>query len=276
MSKERTIDLIISTKKLAQFVFYAYFCIVKTRKGLIVLLGTALVCLLLIIRNAPIVVGGWTKQTIYLWLLNSLHIQKKDASPRILLIDDDSGKGIFALKKICNDLHIKAIYAIIPNKMNQTMIDSIRDWQKKGFGITLHGYKHNDWRNWTYEQVVTDIEKCEKWLQQNRFDNKAIKYVVSPHGSNTKAVRDAIKHKGYQMVTGANILNPDTEVFQLGRVMITKDTDLEETKVWLKKAKERKLFVILGTHSSIPDEFSEEKTRAILSMAKDIGFEFDH
>lgn len=247
----------------------------KIRKGIIVLLGASLVCLLFIIRNAPIIVGGWTKQTIYLWLLNSLHIQKKDC-PKILLIDDDSGDGIFALKKICDDLHIKATFAIIPRKMNQTMIDSIRDWEREEFGIALHGNNHDDWRDWTYEQIVIDIEKCEKWLQQNHFDDKAIKYVVSPHGSNTKAVRDAIKHKGYQMVTSANILNPDTEVFQLGRVMITKDTDLEETIVWLKKAKERKFFVILGTHSSIPEEFSIEKTKAVLHMVKEMGFEFDH
>jgi hypothetical protein len=42
----------------------------------------------------------------------------------------------------------------------------------------------------------------------------------------------------------------------------------------LEKAKKRNMFVILGTHSSNPNEFSEEKTKAILLMAKDMGYEF--
>lgn len=205
-----------------------------------------------------------------------MHIQKRDAFPRIILIDDDNGDGVFAVKKICDALRIKVTFAIIPNQMSQTMIDSIHSWQKEGFGIALHGFNHDDWRGWTYEQVVEDIEKSEMWLKQKGFEKESIKYVVAPHGSNTKAVRKAIKDKGYQMVTGANIVNPDTEVFQLGRVMITKDTDLEKTWIWLNKAKKRNLFVILGTHSSMPEEFSEEKTKAVLQMAINMGFEYQH
>ena len=101
-----------------------------------------------------------------------------------------------------------------------------------------------------------------------------INYIVSPHGANSRAIRDAIKDAGYQMVTGAMILNPDTTVFQLGRLMITKNTDLGATNVWLEKAKERSLFVMFGTHASIPGEFSKEKTKAVLQMAIDIGFEY--
>lgn len=254
---------------------FNYFCKVNMRNGRIALLIAIVVAILIIYLNTPIVTGDWTKQTFYLWALNGFHMQKKDAKPRILLIDDDSGDGVFTIKKLCDELHMKATFAIIPAQMEGILYDSILCWQKNGYGIAQHGYNHDDWRNLSYEQVITDIEKCEKWLKQNHFDDNAIKYVVSPHGSNTQAVRDAIRHKGYQMITGANILNPDTEVFQLGRVMITKDTDLEEMRVWLTKAKERSLFVVIGTHSSMTGEFSEEKTRAVLKMAKDMGFVFD-
>ena len=247
---------------------------VKRKKWL--LIATSGLISLLLWHNMSIVVGEWTKQTLYLWGLNCFHCSSEDRNSKILLIDDDGEYGIFIIKQLCKEIQMKATFAIIPDKMDQARTDSIRAWLNDGFGLALHGYKHDNWRDLTYEQVLTDIEKCEKWLQQNHLNYKAIKYVVSPHGSNTNAVRDAIKHKGYQMVTGANILNPDTEVFQLGRVMITKETDLEEVRIWLTKAKERNLFVVLGTHSSIPDEFSEEKTRAVLIMAKDMGFEFDY
>lgn len=248
---------------------------VKRRKWVFILVLTAMVIAITFLRKS-VIVGDCNKQTAYLWFLNLWHCQTKDAKPRILLIDDDSGNGIYAIKQLCDELQMKAVFAIIPSKMNKDIIDSIKSWQYLGYKIALHGYSHDDWRNWTYDEVIDDIKRCENWLRQHHLDEKAIQYVVAPHGSNTYAVRSAIKDKGYQMITGANILNPDTEVELLGRVMITKDTDLEETKMWLKEAKEKKLFVILGTHSSMPDNFSKEKTKVVLQMAIDMGFEYKH
>lgn len=237
------------------------------------IIGVVLTMLCLYL-NAPIIAGEWTKQTIYLWGLNSCHIQTKDAKPRILLIDDDSGSGVFEIKKICDDLQIKATFAVVPSFMSQETKDSLKNWQKQGYGIALHGYNHDDWREWTYDDVLNDIDKSEQWLKQSGFDIHKMTYIVCPRGSNTKVIRKAVSNKGYQMVTGANILNPDTTVFQLGRLMITKDTDLEKMEVVLKKGKSRNMYVILGTHSSDHDEFSTEKTRAVLRMAKNLGYEY--
>ena len=248
---------------------------INTRKLLLPIVVVIVALFILsICLSKSIIVGDWTKQAAYQWGLNCWHIQAKDAKPTILLIDDDSGKGIFSIKHLCDELNLKATFAVVPGFTNKVIIDTLKCWQRNGFGISIHGYNHKDWRNLSYEEVVTDIEKCEKWLRQNQFDMKDISFIVSPHGANSSAIRKAIKEKGYQMVTGANLLNPDTKVFQLGRVMITKDTDLGATSIWLKKAKERKLFVILGTHASIPGEFSIEKTKAVLQMAIDLGFEY--
>ena len=221
-------------------------------------------------------VGEWTKQTLYLWLLNSLHKQEGNAKPRILLIDDDSGDGVFSIKKICDELHMKATFAIIPNQMSPAIIDSIRIWQKDGFTIALHGYNHDNWRNWEYKNISEDIDKCKKWLMNNGFDLKGIKYVVAPHACNTKDVRKAIQNKRYRMITGANIVNPDTHVFQFGRIIITQKTDLKEIETMLKRAQKSKMYVIFGTHSSIQKEFSGEKTKAVLQMAINMGFEYQH
>ena len=76
------------------------------------------------------------------------------------------------------------------------------------------------------------------------------------------------------MICGANIVNPDTNLFQLGRLFISKATDLNKIKIILEKAKNKKMFVILGTHSSVPEEFSEEKTKAVLHLAKEMKYEF--
>ena len=222
----------------------------------------------------PMIAGEWTKQTIYLYLINCFHQQSKDATSSILLIDDDSGKGIYQIKNLCEQLGIKASFAIIPSMVDSQDIDSLIYWQKNGYGISLHGYNHKDWRELKYEEIANDIKLCEMWLKSKGFISKDVRIIVTPHGSNNAAVRKAIKDKGYQMVAGANILNPDTKVFQLGRIMITKYTDLNEIYSLMKKAKEKNLFMILGTHSSMPEEFSLEKTKAVLQMAIDMKFEF--
>ena len=110
-------------------------------------------------------------------------------------------------------------------------------------------------------------------MKQRGFDMKKIRIVVPPYGCNTRNIREAIQRKGYQMVTGAHIINPDTSVFQIGRIFITKDTDPLEVKRLLLRAKEGRAFAVIGTHSSHPEEFSKEKTKTILKMAQDMGFQ---
>ena len=253
-----------------------YFCKVKRKKTIVIPAFCAIIFILLVFCNKPIVVGEWTKQTFLLWMINSFHKQKEDAKPIIDLIDDDSGEGVFDIKKICDELHMRATFAIIPNQMSQIVTDSIKMWQKEGFGIALHGYNHDNWRTWRYKEITTDIDKCKKWLIEKGFDHICIKYVVSPHASNSKDVRKAIQDKDYRMITSANILNPDTSVFQYGRIFITKNTDLKEMEDMLKRARKRKMYVIIGTHSSVKEEFSKEKTKAVLQMAINMGFEYQH
>ena len=76
------------------------------------------------------------------------------------------------------------------------------------------------------------------------------------------------------MISGATLVNPDRHVFQFGRIGIGPDTNIEAMQQMLQKAYDRKAFVIFGTHSSIPEIFSEEKTKEVIQMAKEIGFCF--
>lgn len=77
------------------------------------------------------------------------------------------------------------------------------------------------------------------------------------------------------MISGANIINPDTTVFQYGRYSLDTDhLDLDEAKRIITKAYKENAFVIFGTHSSMNKTFSEEKTKEILNMAKSMGFKF--
>lgn len=225
---------------------------------------------------SPMVYGDWnklSKQTLYLWMLDSWHVQAKDATPKFLLIDDDSGSGVFILKNICDDLGVKAIFAVIPNRLDKIICDSLVVWQKEGYGIALHGYNHDRWSEWSYEQVVTDIVNSERCLAESGIAiNNEIMYVVPPYGCNTKNIRMAVANKGYKMVSGAALVNPDTSVFLLGRIFINNSTDMTKICKLLKRAKENNSFVIFGTHSSNKEEFSVKKTKEVLQMALDMGY----
>jgi hypothetical protein len=102
-----------------------------------------------------------------------------------------------------------------------------------------------------------------------------MKMIIPPHGCNTRIIRNVVAQHGCQMISGASLVNPDRHVFQLGRIGIQTDTNIDDMRALLQKAYDRKAFVIFGTHSSIPAIFSIEKTREILKMAKEMGFCFE-
>ena len=261
-------------KKLAIFLFFDYLCKVKSKLLYIFLFITTIVTLLWLYCHAPLKVGGWTKQTAYVWLLDALHTQADNALPKIMLIDDDSGDGVFVIKTICKELDIKAAFAVIPKRMTSRVSDSLVVWQQDGFGIVLHGYDHDNWEHWSKAEVLYDIDISKKTLSQMGFDINQIKIIAPPYSRNTKAIRSAISDSECKMVTGANLVNPDIEVFQMGRILISKQTNEEYIKSVLKEAKEKQMFVILGTHSSDTTVFSKELTKNILILAKDLGFKF--
>lgn len=226
--------------------------------------------------RVPILYGKWNKQTIYVGLIDTWYGKSKDSHAHAMWIDDDSGKGIFSVNRIADSLGIKPVYAIIPEKTPQNFIDSLIQWQNKGAGIVLHGLRHESWKDWNEQQIENDIDKSYIKLQEFGFDTtKILKIIVPPYAYNTRTIRKVIKNKGHHMITGASLVNPDRYIFQLGRIGITPDTDTTEMRLLLQKAYKKNCFVILGTHSSMKEAFSEEKTKKVLEMVKEIGFIFD-
>ena len=226
--------------------------------------------------RAPLKGTGWSKQTLYVSLLDIWHGASTDDKAHALWIDDDSSEGVFVVKKIADEVEIQPAFAVIADRMLPEVADSLASWQRQGAGIVLHGLRHERWKEWNEKQIEEDILKSLHRLNEQGFDTaRILKLAIPPHGCNTSTIRKVIKHQGYQMISGASLVNPDRHVFQLGRISITPKTDAMAMRQLLQKAYQRKAFVIFSTHSSIPSWFSEEKTREVLNMAKEIGFVFD-
>ena len=241
-----------------------------------IIISLILLVAIIIWWRAPILGNGLTKQTIYVGLLDVWHGSSTDDKAYAMWIDDDSTIGVFQVKKIADAVGIPPYFAVIADKMEPEVADSLASWQRQGAGIVLHGLRHERWWDWNASQIEADIRQSYQRLHEQGFDTaKVIKLVIPPHGCNNRTIRKVIAQQGCKMMSGASLINPDRHVFQYGRIGIGPDTDLEKMRKMLQKAYEKKAFVIFGTHSSIPEIFSVEKTQKVLQIAKEIGFCFD-
>lgn len=245
-------------------------------KRMVLLLIVLIAMVLLVWWRLPLIGNEWSKQTIYVGLLDAWHGFSTDDKAYAMWIDDDSTEGVFKVKAIADEVGIKPAFAVIADRMEPVVADSLVSWQQQGAGIVLHGLRHERWKEWNEQQIEDDIQQSYQRLYDQGFDTTRImKMIIPPHGCNTRIIRKVIAQNGCQMISGASLVNPDRHVFQLGRIGIGSDTDLDAMRQLLQKAYDRKAFVIFGTHSSIPAIFSIEKTREILKMAKEMGFCFE-
>ena len=245
-------------------------------KRMALLLIVMIAMVLLVWWRLPLFGNEWSKQTIYVGLLDAWYGSSTDDKAYALWIDDDSTEGVFKVKAIADEVGIKPAFAVIADRMEPVVADSLASWQQQGAGIVLHGLRHERWKEWNESQIENDIRQSCQRLHEQGFDTTNImKLVIPPHGCNTRIIRKVMAQHGFQMISGASLVNPDRHVFQLGRIGIQTDTNIDDIREILKKAYDRKAFVIFGTHSSIPAIFSIEKTREILKMAKEMGFCFE-
>lgn len=245
-------------------------------KRMALLLIVMIAMVLLVWWRLPLIGNEWSKQTIYVGLLDAWHGSSTDDKAYAMWIDDDSTEGVFKVKAIADEVGIKPAFAVIADRMEPVVADSLVSWQQQGAGIVLHGLRHERWKEWNESQIENDIRQSCQRLHEQGFDTTNImKLVIPPHGCNTRIIRKVMAQHGFQMISGASLVNPDRHVFQLGRIGIQTDTNIDDIREILKKAYDRKAFVIFGTHSSIPAIFSIEKTREILKMAKEMGFCFE-
>jgi len=246
------------------------------KKIAVILSLTLFIIAIIIWWQAPIIGNEWSKQTIYVGLLDAWYGSSIDDKAYAMWIDDDSTPGVFKVKKIADAVGVPPNFAVIADKMEPEVADSLASWQRQGAGIVLHGLRHERWWDWDAQQIEDDIHKSYQRLHEQGFDTSQIlKLIIPPHGCNNRIIRSVIAHNHLKMISGATLINPDRHVFQFGRIGVGPDTDLEEMRVMLQKAYDRKAFVIFGTHSSIPEIFSIEKTKEVMQMAKEIGFCFD-
>lgn len=244
-------------------------------KKILYFTSTILLLSVIIWWRSPLIGNEWSKQTIYVALLDAWYGSSTDEKAYAMWIDDDSTEGVFKVKKIADAVGIPPCFAVIADKMEPEVADSLASWQRRGAGIILHGLHHERWWDWDASQIKSDIHQSYQRLHEQGFDTaQIIKIIIPPHGCNNSIIRKAIAQEGCQMISGASLVNPDRHVFQFGRIGIGPDTDIEAMRQMLQKAYDRKAFVIFGTHSSIPEIFSEKKTKEVIQMAKEIGFCF--
>ena len=245
-------------------------------KKIVLILLCILLIAIIIWWRAPIMGNDLNKQSIYVGLLDAWYGHSTENKAFAMWIDDDSSIGVFMVKNIADVVGVPVNFAVIADKMEPEVADSLASWQRQGYGVLIHGLRHERWDNWNAVQIEHDIRQSNQRLHEQGFDTTQIlKIVAPPHGCNTKIIRKVIAQQGYKMISGASLVNPDRNVFQYGRISIGVDTDLNMMQKLLHEAYKRKAFVIFVTHSSLPKSFSAEKTKEVLRITKEMGFCFN-
>ena len=188
-------------------------------KKLFIYISLILIVAITIWWRAPIIGNEWSKQTIYVGLLDVWYGVSKDDKAYAMWIDDDSTIGVFKVKEIADAVGITPTFAVIADKMEPEVADSLVSWQRYGAGIVLHGFRHKKWWKWNASQIEDDIHKSYESLHRQGFDTaKILKIVIPPHGCNNRTIRKVMAQQRCKMVSGATLVNPDRHVFQYGRI----------------------------------------------------------
>ena len=128
-------------------------------KKLFISFYTIVIIAVVIWWRSPIIGEEWNKQTIYVGLIDVCHGASEDEKAHAMWIDDDSTEGIFKVKTIADNVGIKPVFAVIADKMEPAVADSIASWQRQGAGVILHGLRHEQWEKWNESQIEYDIRQ---------------------------------------------------------------------------------------------------------------------
>ena len=145
-----------------------------------VLIGFIIAIVLIVWWRMPLIGDEWSKQTIYVGLLDVWYGASKDDKAYAIWIDDDSTEGVFIVKQIADDVGIKPAFAVIADRMEQKVVDSLALWQRQGIGIVLHGLRHDRWKDWDEPQIENDIRNSYLRLQEQGFDTTKILKMIIP------------------------------------------------------------------------------------------------
>lgn len=222
--------------------------------------------------SPPFIYKTVTKQALYIKTLSLLNHNPSCDKAYLTWIDDDSGEGIFQVKSICDSLRIPAVFAAITAQMPDSIKTSLLRFHEEGFQVVSHSANHLHWKNLSRHEISREISDSFFMLDSLGFKNSH--YIVVPFSENTSVIRNIVKSKSGYMITGAPVSNDSRKQFMLGRIFITKETEVEDMKEFLKECFFHHQWVILSTHSSNQDEFDYKKTFEIMKFAKDCHYSF--
>lgn len=220
----------------------------------------------------------------------------------ITIIDDDTDyNGIHKLKAICDDYGIKCTFACVTSLLNPDLFDNAKNlkerllqYQREGFHIATHSYSHWRWYKnttsldttktelqgamFTPDECESDLIKAYQIMVENGFmESNCIVY------PGTSWERDGISDRcmkwsqcGFLSGNPADTQDYNNK-YRIGRIFIVANdaqATLETYKRKIDEAYDSGRWLVLGTHTSIPSEFSESKVRAIIQYAQQKGFKW--
>ncbi|MBR4016481.1 MAG: polysaccharide deacetylase family protein [Oscillospiraceae bacterium] len=197
--------------------------------------------------------------------------------------DDTDATGIETAKTICDNLGVKCTFATITSQWNETLINRLKEFQRKGFHIVSHSNNHSRWyseeNKFTPEELEEDlIISLERLREEGFLDSDMLVYPGSSAGRDDVNVPTIVKkwcRYGVYSVPSMTGVDSGRGREQINRMFFdfnnTPDVSYYTTKL---DSVTNGSWVVIGSHSKNTDtgEFDVEKVTEVLQYAISNGF----
>lgn len=208
-----------------------------------------------------------------------INAQSKLKTGLLTWVDDDCNEtSIPNVKNLCDTLSIKCSFGLITDRLTDTLLATLKNYQENGFHITSHTNQHNRWYKaegdnpmFTINECETDLIKSLVIMQENGFLDP--KYIIAPGSSMYRQGIPEMVAKWAKCFVNAesyanynNLYTPNQ--FHLHRTFINfSNHNVQYYKDMIDRAIAKGEWIIFGSHSYNSNEFNINDMETILNYA---------
>lgn len=226
--------------------------------------------------------------SIYVAMKKNSQLEQNTQAPLITWIDDDTAEGLFVnAYDLANRLGIKMTFACITGRLTDETEELLLKYQDEGFQIVSHSESHDNTNIWgsnyagdyefDAEAAEEDLQRSIVTLEEAGFKNCA--YFVVPGGVETPELVEIARKYSPAMIVGqySGLINRGDEIerYCLHRefIDVTQHKKAKYYKDLIDETIKCNGWLILGTHSSIPEQWDADLIEEVLQYAIDAGVE---
>ena len=208
-------------------------------------------------------------------------LQVVGTKPILSICDDDTAyDAIPYLKDICDEEGIKCNFACVASKLesgtnHEELTQRLLEYEEQGFHIVNHSYSHgycwNDNKpEFSTDECYRDLVKAQRVLRQKGFVDSD--WLVTPFGSSSVSLQAVARKAGMNALINSadNSMNHygQNGRYRIRRILIAPTQELSYYKSLIDEAIRNGDWLVLETHTDMPEQWDGNLVRSIIQYAK--------